>query len=131
MTKANFEIVLREGEMESGMMRYEPGGYLRGSVQVTPVSDLNCRHLNARLVWRTEGRGDRDREIVDELDLFQGLLRAGDTSYHTFHFNMPQEPWSYAGYYVNIIWELEVAIDVPMAADPKASEVFILAPRRD
>ena len=130
MAKANFEITLRDGEMEGDVMRFEAGGYLRGSVQVTPVSDLDCRHLFARLVWRTEGRGDRDRGVAAEMDLFQGLLHAGSVTHHTFHFTLPQEPWSYAGYYVNIIWELEIVIDIPRAVDPKASSPFILAPRQ-
>ena len=131
MARAEIEITLRGGRQEGNVLHYEPGEVLQGSVQVTPDSDINCKHLYARLIWRTEGRGDTDKGKAAELDLFQGQLRAGTPTYHTFHFTLPQEPWSYAGYYINIIWEVEAVVDVPWAVDPKQSQPFVLAPTRE
>jgi hypothetical protein len=131
MAKAQFVITLRGGEEERGRMRYEPGQVMQGSVQVIPEKDMRCDHLYARLSWHTEGRGDRDQAMIAEMDLFQGDLREATPTYHTFHFTLPHEPWSFAGYYINIIWEFEVSVDVPMAKDPKQSQPFIMAPRRD
>jgi hypothetical protein len=107
---------------------FRPGDFIQGSVQVTSSEDLNCRHLFARLRWLTEGRGDTDRGLAGEEDLFQGELRAGVPFYQRFHFTAPGEPWSYSGHYVNIVWEVEVSIDLPMARDPRSSARFILAP---
>ena len=128
MAKADFEITIRGGEVEGEFQRFRPGETMQGSIQVMPQGDMNCRHLFARLVWQTEGRGDRDRGVVEELDLYQGQLRAGTSMHHSFHFRLPQEPWSYAGYYINIIWHVEVSIDLAMTIDPKATKPFILAP---
>lgn len=130
MAQAQIEITLRGDESDGGLNLYEPRGVFQGSVQIITDSDVDCRHLYARLLWHTEGRGDSDRGVVDELDLFQGQLTAGSPTYHTFHFTLPQEPWSYAGYYINIIWEVEVVVDVPWRRDLKAQEQFILAPRQ-
>jgi hypothetical protein len=80
------------------------------------------------LMWRTEGRGERDREHIDELDVYQGVLRPGP-SHFSFHFNLPDAPWSYAGHYIQIVWGIEVVLDVRWARDPKAFEPFILRAR--
>jgi hypothetical protein len=128
MAQAQIEITFRESEAEGGVPRFEPNQVLQGSVQVTPDRDLTCKHIYARLKWHTEGRGDRDDGTAGELDLYQGALRAGTPSYHTFHFTLPESPWSYAGRYVSIIWELEVSLDVPWQVDPKRSIPFIMAP---
>lgn len=130
MAKVNFEITIRGKEAEQGVVHFEPGETLQGSATVMPESKLDCRHLYARLVWHTEGRGERDRGVAAEMDLYQGLLHAGTPTYHTFHFKLPEGPWSYAGYYINILWEVEVSIDLAWAPDPRSGTPFILAPRR-
>lgn len=130
MATADIEITIRGTQAGESIVHFEPGEPFQGSVKVTPASDLDCRHLYARLVWHTEGRGDRDRGVAAEMDLFQGVLRAGTPTFHTFHFKVPESPWSYAGYYINIIWEVEVSIDLRWARDPKAGQPFILAPHR-
>jgi hypothetical protein len=130
MARAQIEITFREGGAAGVVPQFEPNQILQGSVQVTPDSDLNCKHIYARLKWHTEGRGDRDDGTAGELDLYQGMLRADTPTYHTFHFTLPDSPWSYAGRYVSIIWELDVSLDVPWQIDPKGSTPFIMAPRK-
>lgn len=125
------EITLRGGEQVGAIHRYDPGGVVQGSVQITPDSNLNCKHLYVRAQWYTEGRGDKDEGIGAEQDVFQGELREGVPSYYSFHLKLPQDPWSFAGRYVNILWEVEVSIDLPMARDPKASELIIMAQAKD
>ena len=63
--------------------------------------------------------------------MFQGTLRAGFPSMHDFHFDLPREPWSYAGHYVNIVWEIFVDVDVPWARNPRHSQPLVMVPRRD
>ncbi|MEJ2550470.1 MAG: hypothetical protein P8Z42_10845 [Anaerolineales bacterium] len=128
MSKADFEIALQGGEADGVFLRFKPGETMQGSVQVTPQRDMNCRHLLVRLIWQTEGRGDRDHGVGGEIDLFQGKLQAGTPRYHSFHFRLPDEPWSYAGHYINIVWRVEVSIDLAMTVDPRAAKPFILVP---
>ena len=128
MSNATFEIEIRGGELEGELMRFRPGDTLQGSVRITPDEDLKARHVYARLQWHTEGRGDRDRDVIEDLDLFQGILRAGSPIYYSFHFKLPEHPWSYAGHYVNIVWEIVTSIDLALARDPQATHPFVLAP---
>lgn len=128
MTTATIQIEIRGGEPEGEVMRFRPGEMLQGSVQIIAEDDLQARHVFLRLVWQTEGRGDRDQEVVAELDVFQGMLRAGTPGLHSFHFKLPAQPWSYAGHYVSILWAVECSIDLPLARDLRAQKHFILAP---
>ena len=80
-----------------------------------------------RVARHTEGRGDKDEGVGAEQDLFQGELRANTPAYYRYHLKLPQEPWSYAGRYVNIIWEVEASIDLAWARDPKMAERIIMA----
>lgn len=128
MAGATIEVSLSGGETTGTLTRYRPGETIRGEVLVIPDGDLRCNHLRARLKWHTEGRGDRDQETVAEADLFQGTLPAGMPRQYPFAFELPRQPWSYAGKYINIIWQIEVVIDVPMAKDPTHRQPFILAP---
>ena len=124
---AEIEITIRGGDEVGGVRRFEPGGVIQGSIQITPDSDLKCKHIFVRALWHTEGRGDKDEGIGVEQDLFQGELRADAPTYYSYHLKLPQEPWSYAGRYVNIIWEVEASIDLAWARDPKSAEHIIMA----
>lgn len=128
MSNASFEIEVRGGEMEGSLVRFRPGEALQGSVRITPIGDIQARHVYLRLQWHTEGRGDRDQAVVAEQDVFQGLLKDGTPTYYSFHFKLPDHPWSYAGHYINIIWEVAASIDLALARDPSAQEVFLLVP---
>jgi hypothetical protein len=119
-------ITLRGGQELSGVRQFRPGEAIQGSISVTPESSLKCNHLNVRAVWHTEGRGDRDRGVGSEVDIYQGELTAGVPFHKAFHLYLPNEPWSYAGHYVNIVWEIEATIDVSWARDPKGSVPIIL-----
>ena len=127
MSTASFQIDIRGGESDGVLMRFRPGETLQGSVRITPGSDLQARHVYIRLLWHTEGRGDRDQAILADQDVFQGSLIGGVAAYYSFHFSLPHQPWSYAGHYVNIVWEIEASIDVAKARDPRASQPFVLA----
>ena len=128
MSNASFEMELRGGEGHGSLLRFRPGETLQGSVRITPIGDLQARHVNIRLQWHTEGRGDRDQAVVAEQDVFQGMLSDSTPTYYSFHFKLPDHPWSYAGHYVNIIWEIEVCIDLRLARDPRDQQAFLLVP---
>jgi hypothetical protein len=130
MANADIRITLREGEPMGALLRYDPGGVIQGAVQLTPDGAFNCRGVYLRLQWRTEGRGDRDQEKIAERVLAEGPLAANVSIRHDFNFGLPREPWSYAGHYVSIIWEIAVVVDIPLATDINAQQPFILAPRR-
>ncbi len=112
----------------SNVPRFDPGGTVRGSAQIVPHSTINCRHVYIALIWHTEGRGDRDKGVASQLDVYQGRLDAGVPTYHDFNFTLPRGPWSYAGHYINIIWQIVVTLDIPRAKDIHGGLRFILSP---
>lgn len=130
MAKVEFELTLEGGEEKFGVTHYRPGDTLSGVLTIIPDSEVTCRHFHVYLEWYTEGRGTRYRERVDELDLFQGVLRAHFASEHEFSFILPQKPWSYQGHYVSIVWQLVIQLDVPWATDPEKIVPLVLQPDR-
>ena len=128
MANVEIQITLRGDAAGGQWMTFKPRQTVEGNVQLISDRDLNCRHFWVRLEWHTEGRGDRDRTVVSEIDLFQGKLGAGIPTYHDFTFVLPDAPWSFAGHYVNIVWEITTNVDIPMASDPNTKQRFILAP---
>lgn len=130
MAKADFQITLQGGEGASPAKIYRPGEQLRGTVVVYTDEAVKCKHFYIRLAWHTEGRGSQFNEKVEELDVFQGQLSASTPSAHEFAFVLPQQPWSYEGYYISIVWGVQVEIDVPWGIDLKSYEPFVLSPQR-
>jgi hypothetical protein len=126
---ARFEVRLDGGERDGGVLCFEPGQQVGGSVEVEADTNVECRHLEVRLIWHTEGRGDEDAATIEKIDIFQGRLGPGFPVRSDFRFTLPLEPWSYAGTYVNIIWAIEVNGDVPMARDLNHRERFVVRPR--
>ena len=126
----SFEVRLSGGQPEGDLLRYAPGEEIAGMATIVPDSELRCNHLYVRLQWHTEGRGDRDESTVAQDDIYQGTLTPNAPISHSFRFTLPREPWSFAGHYVNIVWAIQVSIDVPMARDPVHHQPFVLAPRR-
>ena len=130
MANATVQFTLNGGDYEGDWMRFEPGSTLQGTVQIVPQDDIRCNHVYVRLQWHTEGRGTRNEGRAGEIDIAQGTLTANTPLTQSFHFNLPREPWSYAGHYVNIVWEVLVSFDVPLSPDMHFSQPFILAPGR-
>jgi hypothetical protein len=130
MADVDIELTLQGGEVSGGRRRYEPGSAVHGWLRLTPREDVNCRRLLARAEWHTEGRGDRDGDCVAEVELAEGDLSAGTPVIQEFSLTLPSEPWSYAGHYINVIWEVIVVVDTPFARDVIRKRPIVVAPAR-
>lgn len=129
MADVDIELTLQGGEVENGRRRYEPSSAVHGSARLTPHDTVDCRRVVARLEWHTEGRGARDEECVDEVDVVvRGPLT--EPLVQRFTLTVPRQPWTYAGHYINIVWEVRVIVDIPFATDISSEESLIVAPRR-
>ncbi len=128
MAQVDINISLQGGEDEYDYKRYTTSSELKGSVVIIPNEDVNCKHLYLQLLWHTSGRGTRHTEKVEELDLFQGTLQKGMPRSYDFQFVLPDQPWSYEGHYVSIVWKVHAQIDVAWASDPKGEVGFVLRP---
>lgn len=129
MAKAEVQVTLRGSAFEGGFPRYTPGELIQGSVMVNPDKDINCRAVRARLLWYTEGTGDRDEGVLAEQVLAEGMLRANTPTHYSFSFPAGHQPWSYAGHHIHIIWAVEVVLDMAWARDPRGEARFILQPQ--
>ncbi|KAA3662888.1 MAG: hypothetical protein DWQ04_12220 [Chloroflexi bacterium] len=131
MAKADIDISIQGGEDSFGVPLFRPNQVIHGNFTVFPDANVKCQHLYARLIWQTEGRGTRFREIIQEDDLFQGEFQAGMPRSFDFQFPLPADPWSHEGHYVSIVWGIEVQIDVAWSKDPKQIANFVLSPERE
>jgi hypothetical protein len=131
MTKVDFKWNVPGMELVGQAPRFDPGATLEGSVTITPPADLCCTGVKVRLEWHTEGRGDRDQQKVDEMVVFQGVLNAEQPAVFAFRLSLPDQPWSYAGHYINILWELVADIDLPMAINPKSRLPIVVRPNAE
>jgi hypothetical protein len=130
MADVEIQLILHDGGSEDGHRRCEPGSTVRGTALLRASEDVDCDHVSASLGWHTEGRGDHDSAHIDEVRLLQGPLRADTPISQSFSFRMPSEPWSYAGYYINIVWDITITVAIPFSRDVKHTEQIVVDPRR-
>jgi hypothetical protein len=130
MEDADIEVTLSGGEKPGDFWHFQPGSEISGKVRIVPWKNINSRRVLVRLQWHTEGRGTQANGKVDEVVLAQGKLMDGVALSGDFFFTLPLEPWSYAGHYITIIWEVLVIIDIQLASDLVHNERFVMAPSR-
>jgi hypothetical protein len=128
MADVTFQWDVRGGEGAEAAKRFDPGAAIEGRLTVTPSADLNCNGVKLRLEWHTEGRGDREGGVSEEAILFTGILPGGQPAAFPFRVKAPEQPWSYAGHYIHIIWELAADIDMPLAVNPKSRHPVVIRP---
>lgn len=121
-------VIALDGDMSTGSPRFAPGTLLKGRVDVLSDKDVNCRSVELWVEWRTQGRGDRNSEKLPAQTLYSGAIIGGTPLYENFTFQLPNEPWSYSGHYVSIIWEVKVKLNVAFGGDAEASQAFVMRP---
>ena len=126
--KGDISVVLQGGRPTAGLNRYKAGAHLAGMVRVTPDANLLCEHLYVEIGWRTEGDGNAERQKVREVDVYQGLLKGGVTSSHSFSIDLPNAPWSYSGRHIRIIWEAKVYLHERGARRPRSPRPLCTQP---
>ena len=126
--QAQFTVEFEGGRTRDGLTHYLPGEEVAFSVEIIPEEDVSFRSLTVGIAWHTEGKGDRDEEIVQSSVMKDGVLTGGVPLSDNFSFTLPDRPWSYAGELVNIIWAVKIAIDIPKARDIVHEEPFVMAP---
>jgi hypothetical protein len=129
MADVNFQWEIRSGEGTESNPHFDPGAPVEGRLTISPSADLNCSGITLRLEWHTEGRGDREGNVSGETILFQGVLPGGQPSVFPFHMKAPDQPWSYSGHHIHIVWELAADIDMPLAINPKSRHPVVIRPR--
>ena len=83
----------------------QPGDQIkaRAAWQMSSVPES----IEFHLLWHTKGKGTEDIEIVETTNI-QVHDRAG---YHEVQFQLPNQPYSFSGKLISLIWGLEMIVD--------------------
>lgn len=125
---ADIFVHFSSGTGQRGLAVFVPGNSVTGYVEITPAKNIAYKKLLVRVQWRTEGRGDTDSVVWYTVEEPEGNLTAGITKTIPFTAVLPNEPWTFAGRYVAIVWGVSVEIDVAWAINPRHFAPFVLAP---
>lgn len=89
-------------ELDGGETRYAPGDSIRGTASWR--LDEPPEGLEVRLFWYTEGKGQRDVEIVETVAV-ESSAREGSRE---FTLRAPAAPLSFSGKLISLIWAVEL-----------------------
>lgn len=96
-----------EIELSSESARFEPGDQIDGQVRWDAPSPPE--KLEIRLFWYTRGKGTQDAEVVERLDLRAATAQGR----RPFRFRLPNQPYSFSGQFVSLVWALELVMEPP------------------
>jgi hypothetical protein len=84
---------------------FAPGELIAGAADW--ACDRPPKKVEVRLAWTTIGKGTTDSEIV-ESHVFPDPQA---TDLRTFEFTAPEEPYSFSGKLVSLIWAVELVVE--------------------
>lgn len=103
---------------------FEVGSILTGSCLFTPDTQKKEKPLKLTIGWRTEGRGDKDKEVLYETE-----VKPSERTY--FKCKIPMAgPVSYDGQLLRIIWEIVVTRQKIIGQDKLKTQVLHVIPRQ-
>lgn len=104
---------------------YRPGETITARILVSAPRAIKCKQLTAKLRFFAHGSGNAHQKVVEEKALYAGEFSPGQHEY-TVQFVLPYGPYSYAGHYMNLDWEVQAYLDIPWALDKKGATQFSL-----
>ena len=104
-------------ETAGSLNRFRPTQTIRGTVSWRLETDP--RKLELRLFWFTKGKGDQDVEVIDKLSFNAAIGR------EDFSFTLPEEPYSFSGKFISLVWALELVSQEP---DETSRFEFVMSP---
>ncbi len=107
-----FSVDIKHSDSIEGVPRFAPGETVKGVVEIHARDAFQAESITVALGWHTEGRGDTDSGSGPSVNVYSGLISAGGSMTFDFELTMPDEPWSYGGQLIQILWGVVVTIDV-------------------
>jgi hypothetical protein len=83
---------------------FEPGESLRVTCDLTERRAAEVTAVEWSVYWRTEGKGDEDREVHTNTAESADDVATGESPRLTFDCRLPASPLSYDGLVVRIRW---------------------------
>jgi hypothetical protein len=107
------------------------GGVVSGTVTWSAPQPLKMRLVEVELRWRTEGRGDEDKQSPARQELAKYELPAGESSWR-FELQIPADgPITYEGHLLRILWETRAHIDIAWTRDQQSTAALTVLPDYD
>lgn len=110
---------LIEIHLDADRDAYVPGEPISGSAEW--LLDKAATGVEVRLFWYTRGKGTTDVQVVKA----QHFDAPGTTGRRTFRFMLPEEPYSFSGKLISLVWALEAVVQ---PGDRSARKELIVAP---
>lgn len=80
--------------------------------------------VELRLLWYTEGKGERDLSVVQVLP----FEAPGAIDRRPFRLELPPGPYTFSGRLVSLRWALEAVAEVPESGDRSTRVAIVVAP---
>lgn len=104
------------------------GETMEGALVIEAHDRVNCRGVNAELVWCTSGKGDPEEHTIWSSRVHEGPLEPGSHRYE-FRIALPDGPACYDGELINLVWELRAWVDLAFRRDPGiAHPIWVIPP---
>ena len=120
---------LIEIQTEGGGVVFAPGEVVSGTVSWQ--LDAPASGVEVRLFWYTRGKGTSDVQVVKA----QHFDAAGASGRRNFRFVLPEEPYSFSGKLISLIWALEAVVQpfersqrLELVVGPRGAEVLLGSP---
>ncbi|MGF1503929.1 MAG: hypothetical protein GYB64_04045 [Chloroflexi bacterium] len=126
--KSDIRITIKNGRTIDGLQAFLPNEEVRGEAEIIPENDITVDAIRARLVWYTQGRGDRDMGVVDTVTGPSGFLTGGVPVRMDFTLRLPSAPWSYAGQLITLVWAVQIVVDRDRGLDYDDDQPIIMTP---
>lgn len=100
-----------------------PGEVVNANVSWEPKKNKGPEFIVIKLLWFTEGKGEKDLQIVAE----QKIEHPAPSGNQSFHLSLPNFPWSYEGKILSIKWCIEAATEKGLASQIE----IVCAPQKE
>src|SRR5688572_9319606 len=87
-----------------GTYHFHPGEALSGSIEIHPVTKIACRSIDIRVGWYSEGKGSCNDGTIMNRHYPVSEITPDTPFYEQFDVELPRNPWSHVGHYINIVW---------------------------
>jgi len=91
-------------ELDNPQSQYAPGQSIRGRVLEV---DVQVQSISVRLVWFTDGKGDRDFAVIQSVEIDPEVRPKRTTDGYAFEFTLPLRPLSFQGTLITLTWAIE------------------------
>ena len=117
------EIISLTLAFDKAVAEYVPGETISGTATWKALPE-KTNQLSVRLIWYTQGKGDRDVDLISGLDIeVAAELQSGEQK---FEFIAPHRPHSFSGKLIELTWAVEL---IAYPSKDSVLETLVIGPQ--